>query len=189
MKKLFINLLLVMLFFPALTAFPILGQQATKRPTPNPANSSEKPNSEKEKWSELVSDEGKFSAAFPGKPLEEHTETELRYRLDLGNQVYGVLVTNTFEKTDTSQGTLDNLSKGLMAASQGKLIERNPNLTLRSRSGTVPGFSIKYETSSPPGVTTAYYYLSNKKLYVVIVFIREGGEDNSGRFLKSFRLL
>jgi hypothetical protein len=166
------------------------GQQPAKRAAkPVPTESEKSTASETEKWLELNSSEGKFVAAFPSKPLEEHTETELRYRLDLGNQVYGVLVTNTFEKTDTIQGTLDSLSKGLMAASQGKLIDRNPNLTFRSRNGSIPGFSIKYQTSSPPGVTTAHYYLSNKRLYVVIVFIREGGEDNSSRFLKSFKIL
>lgn len=136
-------------------------------------------------WKEFVSQEGNFAVLLPGKPSDERTEKELRYRLNIGPRVFGVARLQEFERGETVDRTLNNLADEFVKGAEGRVINKK-QIALDGH----PGLSVKFESAEPPGVTEVYYYLVNRQMYVLIAFTRSGNtEENAERFLKSFRFL
>ncbi|MEW6736094.1 MAG: hypothetical protein AB1489_32675 [Acidobacteriota bacterium] len=136
-------------------------------------------------WKEFSSKEGKFSVLLPNTPNNDSTDKELKFKLNIGPRVYGIVRTQEFQEGHTRRDTLDAMAKGFMTVSQGRLIDKK-FITINN----YPGVSIKFETDDPQGITEARYYLVGQYMYVLIAFTRTGNsEDNADKFLNSFRLL
>src|ERR1044071_1460813 len=93
-------------------------------------------------WREFSSTEGNFAVLMPGTPSDQSTETDMRFKLNVGPRTFAIVRTDKFDRADTIDKTLNNLADGLMQVSQGKQISKT-NLTLSGN----PGVAIKYETT------------------------------------------